>query len=354
MQANAADDSSSIVLRRQNTGIGKMYSEEDLESAVAAGVLTGEAAAAFRAHVAQRQNSSAVDEEHFRLVTGFNDIFVVIACALLLASLAGIGAAYSTFAGGAAVAAAAWLLAEFFTRRRRMALPSIVLLLAFVGGVFATLALLFGPKDPAGFAVASAVTAVAAWLHWRRFRVPITIAAGAAAAVGFLFALFLWSAPEAGKWLNALSLVAGFAVFATAMRWDATDTLRQTRRSDVAFWLHLLAAPLLVHPVFTLLGVTGGHADLGQALAVVVLYVAIALVSLAVDRRALMVSALTYVLFAFSALLKQYGVVSLSFAITAFAIGAALLLLSAFWHPTRAFVLGFLPQPLQQRLAPFR
>jgi len=61
-----------------------------------------------------------------------------------------------------------------------------------------------------------------------------------------------------------------------------------------------------------------------------------------------------YGAFAFSALLKQYGVVSLSFALTAFAIGAALLLLSAFWHPTRAFVLGFLPLPLQQRLAPFR
>ena len=111
---------------------------------------------------------------------------------------------------------------------------------------------------------------------------------------------------------------------------------------------------LLVHPIFTLLGVSGGHAGLAQALAVVALYVTIALVSLAVDRRALMVSALAYVLFAFSALLKQFGFVSLGFAITAFAIGAALLLLSAFWHPARAFVLGFLPPSLQQRLAPFR
>ncbi len=331
-----------------------MYSEDDLSSAVAAGVLTEASAEAFRAHVEQRQRSSAVDEEHFRLVTGFNDIFVVIACVLLLASLAGIGASYASHLGSAAVAVAAWLLAEFFTRRRRMALPSIILLLAFAGGVFSTVLLLVGTNDPVAYAVASAFAAVAAWLHWRQFRVPITIAAGVAAAVGCTFGLFLWMAPDAGKWLNALSLVAGIAVFAVAMRWDATDTLRQTRRSDVAFWLHLLAAPLLVHPVFTVLGVTGGHADLGQALAVVVLYVAIALVSLAVDRRALMVSALTYVLFAFSALLKQFGVVSLSFAITAFAIGAALLLLSAFWHPTRAYVLGFLPPSLQQRLAPFR
>jgi len=331
-----------------------MYSEDDLSSAVAAGVLTEASAEAFRAHVEHRQRSSAVDEEHFRLVTGFNDIFVVIACVLLLASLAGIGASYASHIGSAAVAVAAWLLAEFFTRRRRMALPSIVLLLAFTGAVFATILLVVGTNDPVAYAIASAVAALAAWLHWRRFRVPITIAAGVAAAVGCAFGLFLWVAPNAGIWLNLLSLIAGIAVFAAAMRWDATDTLRQTRRSDVAFWLHLLAAPLLVHPIFTVLGVTGGHADLGQALAVVVLYVAIALISLAVDRRALMVSALTYVLFAFSALLKQFGVVSLSFAITAFAIGAALLLLSAFWHPTRAYVLRFLPLALQQRLAPFR
>ena len=331
-----------------------MYSEDDLSSAVAAGVLTEASAEAFRQHVERRQRSSAVDEEHFRLVTGFNDIFVVIACVLLLASLAGIGASYASHVGSAAVAVAAWLLAEFFTRRRRMALPSIVLLLAFAGAVFATILLVVGTNDPVAYAIASAFAALAAWLHWRRFRVPITIAAGVAAAVGCAFGLFLWVAPNAGAWLNVLSLIAGIAVFTTAMRWDATDTLRQTRRSDVAFWLHLLAAPLLVHPIFTVLGVTGGHADLGQALAVVVLYVAIALISLAVDRRALMVSALTYVLFAFSALLKQFGVVSLSFAITAFAIGAALLLLSAFWHPTRAYVLGFLPLSLQQRLAPFR
>ena len=39
---------------------------------------------------------------------------------------------------GLFVAATAWGLAEFFTRKRRMALPSIILLLAFVGGVFET------------------------------------------------------------------------------------------------------------------------------------------------------------------------------------------------------------------------
>ncbi|MEO8346715.1 MAG: hypothetical protein ABI607_13570 [Betaproteobacteria bacterium] len=331
-----------------------MYSEEDLASAVAAGVMSDEAANALRAHVGQLRKAPAVDEEHFRLITGFNDIFVVIACALLLASLAGIGASFAAWFGALCVAVAAWLLAEFFTRKRRMALPSIVLLLAFVGGVVATVFFMLPTQSSGGFAAGSAIGAMAACLHWWRFRVPITVAAGAAAVVGCAFALLLQVLPQSSAWMNAVAFVAGLVVFGLAMRWDSSDTLRLTRRSDVAFWLHLLAAPLIVHPIFTALGVTHGQVNAGQAIAVVALYVAIALVSLAADRRALMVSALTYVLFAFSAVLQQVGVVSLGFAITALAIGAALLLLSAFWHPTRAWVLGFLPPGVQGRLAPFR
>jgi len=330
-----------------------MYTEEDIASAVAAGVLTDETAGAFRAHVAKLKSGPAVDEEHFRLVTGFNDIFVVIACLLLLASVAWIGATLVPWFGAVAVSTAAWALAEFFTRRRRMALPAIVLLLAFVSGILAAGVLFLG-KEPESIVVASALAAVAAWLHWLRFQVPITVASGAAAVVGCIVALLFSAVPEARNWTTAISLIAGIAVFALAMRWDATDTARRTRRSDVAFWLHLLAAPLLVHPVFASLGVLGGQTTLGQAIVVVVLYVAIALISLCIDRRALMVSALAYVLYTFSALLKLYGVVSLSFAITALVIGSALLLLSAFWHPSRAFVLRFFPLAIKTRLAPLR
>jgi hypothetical protein len=52
-----------------------MYSESDLEAAVAAGALTPDAANALRTYVAGTRTTPAVDEEHFRLLTGFNDIF---------------------------------------------------------------------------------------------------------------------------------------------------------------------------------------------------------------------------------------------------------------------------------------
>lgn len=326
-----------------------MYSEDELESAVQAGALSSEAAAAFRSHVAAIRATYVVDEEHFRLITSFNDVFVVIACALLLAAVAWIFGSVERSLGGLSVAITAWGLAEFFTRKRRMALPSIFLVFAFVGGVFASVFFL-RDNTPAAAAIAAASAGASAWLHWWRFHVPVTVAAGVASLVAIAFILLFEAVPEAKTWANAMSFVAGLLVFSLAMRWDGADPKRQTRKADVAFWLHLLAAPLIVHPMFQLLGVFGGEASIMQAVAVIVLYAAIGLVSLAVDRRALMVSALLYVLYAFSTLLQQFGVVSLSFAITALVIGSALLLLSAFWHSSRVRLLHLLPLWLRGKL----
>ena len=330
-----------------------MYNEEDLESAIEAKVFNKEDVAAFRRHVAQRKGMPAVDEEHFRLVTGFNDIFVVIACMLLLASVAWIGSTLAPWMASVSITITAWALAEFFVRKRRMALPAIVLLLAFVGGAFTTGPMLLGQASESVI-LGSIIAAIAAWLHWRRFQVPITVAAGAAAVAGIAMATLFYAFPEAVTWAHLIAFIAGIVIFTLAIHWDARDTTRQTRKSDVAFWLHLLAAPLLVHPIFTSLDVFGGQTSLGQAIPVLALYVVIALISLLIDRRALMVSALGYVLYAFSSLLELYGLVSLSFAITALVIGIALLLLSAYWHPCRHFILNYVPEAVQKRLAPLR
>src|SRR3982750_1574138 len=174
-----------------------MYSQQELDDAIASGVITAAAANALRAHVEAQRHSAIPDEEQFRLLTGFNDIFVSIAAAILLFAVGWIGQSIGqstgltldergpSFLAPLAVAATSWALALYFTARRRMALPSILLLLAFVGGVFATvlfaLILGVGPDSVENNnvmggilgAVAGAVAAGAAWLHWRRFRVPI-------------------------------------------------------------------------------------------------------------------------------------------------------------------------------------
>ena len=351
-----------------------MYTEDDLRTAVATGAISAQAADALRNSVRASREAPATDEEHFRLINSFNDIFVTIAAVLLLVAMAGIGQAFTPNLespppfSGMLIAAAAWGMAEYFTRKRRMALPSIVLLLAFVGGVFEMLLGFivmnfsgdgFEQNEVlAGLLLSSAalITAGAAWAHWKRFMVPITIAAGSAALAAFAIGLIataigLQRLDDPSQILMPLVFVAGLVVFAFAMRWDISDLGRDTRRSDVAFWLHLLAAPMIAHPLFHWLGVTGGeNIGIGAAVGVLVVYVALGLVALAIDRRALLVSALAYVLAALTFLFDRFGAVELNVALTALVIGSALLTLSAFWTPIRAMVVSMLPGNVQTRL----
>lgn len=328
-----------------------MYSEAELEAAVAEGAVSADSAAALRAFVARRRATPGADEEQFRLLTGFNDIFVTIATVLLLTSLAWL----IPGVGGFVVAAASWGLAEFFTRRRRMALPSIVLLLSWGGSAFyigmVLGAALFGNNNERmAVPLAASVTVAATWAHWLRFHVPITMAAGATAAIAAVISALAAASPALADRVTLMVLVGGLAMFALAMRWDMSDRDRVTRRSDVAFWLHLAAAPMIVHPVFALLGLLSSGASLDRAGVAFALYLGLAVVALAVDRRALLVSALFYVLYALSTLIRATGAVELSLSLTAVLVGAGLLLLSAFWRPARRAVLHLVPDGLRGRV----
>ena len=360
-----------------------MYTQQDLDDAVAAGALSADSATSLRQYMDAQRRSPSVDEEQFRLVTSFNDIFVSIAAAILLFAVGWIGQSIGQSLGliitdhgetgpsllaPLAVAVTAWGLAEVFTARRRMALPSILLLLAFVGGVLATTGFTlvqligadqFNNNDNQTLGaiivgVSAAVAAGAAWMHWRRFHVPITVAAGAGAVALLVMALIATvlkpDTTQAQHILLGFVLLLGIGMFLFAMWWDGTDPQRLTRRSDVAFWIHLLAAPMIVHPVFTLLGLTQGQITIAGGFAVLGLYVVLGITALAIDRRALLVSALAYVLYATTELFRQLGAVELSIALTLFVMGSALLMLSAYWHPARTLVVTRLPGALRSRL----
>ena len=350
-----------------------MYSDAEIESAIAAGTLTPEAAAGLRAHVSGLRNTATADEEQFRLVTGFNDIFVAIAGILVMVGAGWLGGSFAPSIGGVAVAAAAWGMAEFFTLRRRMALPSIIFFLGFVGGVYfaALLAYPTGNGNPwrwwmafspgaASFtfllaqAASAALVVAACWLHWQRFMVPITIATGVAAIARLAFTLIAVAAyPHLGEWLLFVVLAGGLGIFTYAMWWDMQDRARLTRRSDVAFWLHLVASPLIVHPLFMLMGLNIGTNGPGATVAAVmalVIYCLLALVALTVDRRAILVSALAYVLVAAVYLVSQIGASGAGFAVVIIIIGGSLLMLSAFWQTMRRALLPHLPDAIVDRV----
>ena len=234
------------------------FGRAELEAAVAKGVLDRNAADSLTEFLLQNREVAASDpdEERLRLITGFNDIFVTIGIALFLGALyylLGIG-----LNGSLGVAVASWGLAEVFTKRKRMALPSIVLLVTFVLSCAVSSWHFFAPDietsnfyDGKLHGISLGLAAVAAsTLHWFRFHVPITIAAFAAGLVAIATTL-VTSVNETliSTYPVAVFTPLGIAVFLAAMKFDMSDRNRVTQRTDIAFWLHLLAAPLIVHSI---------------------------------------------------------------------------------------------------------
>src|SRR5215207_6751034 len=103
------------------------FGRDELEAAVAKGVLDRSAADNLTEFLTQNRNAAASDpdEERLRLITGFNDIFVTIGIALFLGALGYLLSTYGGLVSSLGGAIAAWGLAEVFTKRKRMALPSI-------------------------------------------------------------------------------------------------------------------------------------------------------------------------------------------------------------------------------------
>ncbi|WP_430913337.1 hypothetical protein [Methylobacterium sp. sgz302541] len=340
-----------------------MVDADFLRRAVERGIVT-EVQAVALAGLGREMTSASPDftddDEHVRFLTGFADIFVTIGVLLVLTTVCSLAAETAgQTVGWISVAAIAWGLAELFSRRRRMALPSIVLLVAFVAGVFLASATLLGDRSflPARGAdvlpsLAAATAALAgAILHYRRFHVPITVAAGAAAAVAMVVLLGSAALPIlASRYLDVFLAVLGVAVFALAMRYDLSDPARVTRRSDVAFWLHMLAAPLIVHPVLGFLRPSMAQMSSGTAFAGLGLVLLLAFVALVTDRRAILVSGLVYASVALGTLIREVGFERKALPFSLLALGLFVLGLSVAWTPLRGAILRALPAPLAARL----
>jgi hypothetical protein len=352
-----------------------------LSAAIERGLLTPDQAERLRALEAELAPASALpaaalpdDDERLRFISGFGDIFVTIGLALFLGALSYFAdRQFETSGVWATMVAASWLLAEFFTRRQRMALPSIVLLLVFAVSVFMLCAAVADPltdsatgmalmlprlpmlpeiRDAMAVVIAGLGTLIAVALHYWRFRVPITPAAGAAALIAVVIGLVGALDPDLAETIiSPLLLACGLAVFALAMRFDLSDPQRLTRRTDIAFWLHMLAAPLIVHPLIRgFLWADGTPDETGAAWPMLATFAVLGLVAVLVDRRALLVSGLAYAGIAFASLVRDSGVAGSSTPLTILVLGAFILLISALWHPLRRAVLALLPAGLARRL----
>jgi hypothetical protein len=160
--------------------------------------------------------------------------------------------------------------------------------------------------------------------------------------------LRLMPAAQATRWV---ALGCGVLAFIAAMACDMRDPRRERLVADCGFWLHVAAAPLIVHALFTD-RLTGPGAQTGALITLVGLLV-LTLISLVIDRRALIVAALTYagglILYA----MRQRIDVDEAAIATLATLGAVVVLLGFAWVPLRRLMLRILPLgPLARRLPP--
>jgi len=369
-----------------------MLEENDLDAAVSEGIITAEQMEKLRAFAGSRRLAAdRVDDERFRFMRGFNDFFFAVGIVLFAA-----GMIY--FAGfdlirNLVAAAIIWGLAEFLVGRMRLVLPGILLAFLFSFFVFrstqpnwalvahftglpfhpavrssADVNWIVGFTDPIVVAGRALGATLAAAVFYLRFRLPfalLLIAGGVVLFVAMIVSSILLPGPMTH---SLMLLVCGLAVFAAAMAYDLSDRMRLTRSSDCAFWLHLLAAPLIVHSLIRLLlpPITPGApvgAPFGlamtpsSAITIFVIVACLAAIAILIDRRALLVSALTYLGVAIgytltNAVHADTGNRPVIFFATVLILGAMVLALGVGWQPLRRLFLGLFSAGLVSRLPP--
>ncbi len=342
------------------------FTEQDLRDAVRDGAVSQSAAEAFRSYMVSR--SGHADEEEFHLYKGFNDVFVALASVLLFSGIIWFSGDLGVITACLLLMAVAVVLSEYFTLRKRLALSSIlyvlVLSIAPAAGISAAfwgdawmgshVVMVMDTSHKMGTLAALLCGGLAAALFWWRYRVPIAVAVtvfflGATLWYAWVSFLSPFDTPFVGA--NIVLFVLGIATFAFAMYWDVGDPDRTSLPSDVAFWLHLVAAPSIAHPVFWWVQSGNSATDWLEATAVVGCYLCLACVAVIVNRRAIMVAATAYLVGAVAWYFEELSTLY-SVAIALLLIGSLFLAMAVWWSTIRAALIRYLPDSVRGLVAP--
>jgi hypothetical protein len=347
-----------------------MFDRADLKAAIEAGAISADNAARLEAFLKARSDPDrGLDSENLRFLTNFNDVFLAIGMAILVVGVSVLSGTIFGEAFGASrmtvvltplpVLATAWALAEYFCGRRRLLLPSMVLAVTICASAAVAVTGLLIPDEggnvfsrdfddtlaSVGYAGFGA-SALAALAIFYRFRLPFSLFLAALSVAGVFYTGVARLAGESAIFGGVATLIAGLATLATAIWFDARDPQRASISSDCAFWLHMAAAPQIMLGLRGLILGSGFMPDgAGDALAMLAALVAFGVLSLALNRRALIVSGLISFIAALGVLVEGVGGGEANtLMLTALIVGGAIVLLGGGWRTARRFVLKLFPQ----------
>lgn len=318
------------------------------------------------------------DSEMPRFIRGFHDILITIGVLIGVFGLWGIGTAY-------AVIPVILILSELLVRRQRLALPAVVLTVLLFSATLVILEQHLTVFDANGYAAGDyfeneSLTSFfyvlpipfVLGLYYSRYKVPLALA-GAIFAGGTTILLsiqlimsvashqphFVEKHPQIFIVMVFLTAV---AIFLRALRMDFRDPLRLTRRSDVAFWLHLMAAPTLLYSTLSLVFMDdvskvldSGNMNTSQAIIVLVIVAIFMKIGLLLDRRAFVTAGLLSLGLAIWSIFEKNSFSgTISFYVIPIIIGILVLSLGMGWPHIRRLMFRFLPEIVTKKLPPLR
>ncbi|MDH5445565.1 MAG: hypothetical protein OEY52_08395 [Gammaproteobacteria bacterium] len=309
-----------------------MINKSQLKQAVAQGIINQQQMDALIT-LTQQSSQHHSGEEHLRFVRGFGDVFITLGILLVAISFnfTGLSGYYYGVPIGIFILAAEWLV-----RVRKLSLPGMAILICIIYFVNALFTELGQEKSFYNLGLITA-TSLAFYL---RYKMPFSLLPTAGSIIVMLIYTIGIDIIQQPYLLSLMGLM----VFSMAMWFDARDTQRQNYLSDSAFWLHLLAAPLIAHGVMIVLVMAepGSLLAVNRNLFIISFFVLFFLIALFIDRRALLISSTVYAIYAITQLASgQFADVQSLIAFVFMAFGIFVVLFGTYWYKVRNLLFGW-------------
>ena len=283
-------------------------------------------------------------EEPLKFIRSFGDVFITLGIVLLVVAINMLplsGYLYWIPVAGFV------LVAEWLVRVRRLALPGIAILISIL--YFVNKAIAFDHEDASilGLGTLSLVSL----LFYLRYKMPFSLlplTTGLVAIVIIQIGVDVIQQP-------LIFIGLGLLVFVAAMWFDIHDTARVSHLSDSAFWLHLLASPLIVHGsmMSLLFSQQQWIQAIDKELIIIALFAVFLLLALLLDRRAMLVSTQLYMIYALTQILEgQLDSTRNVLFYVLMALGFVVIFFGTYWYKTRRLLFGFMTGSVPGRYLP--
>ena len=348
--------------------------KRDIQEAVARRIIDEKQGIGFINLIRKRNgflHSIKEKDEPFEMFRGFAEIQIALG---LVIFLLGIGLLPSSgeniFFIPVLVIFLSWLFSHYFTLKRRMKLPSMMLASVFAVSLIDLMMVISGEVldksnlfSSVNFLALGLIGVLGMGLYFYKFRLPFAI---------FILGLFGFVIMMSTAYMidgkNVLefsfsilfdlresavfafgSLFFGLLAFSFGIYFDIKDPYRVSRFSQTGFWMHVLAAPLIVNTFLSTAYNIGG--TLGYLLSFL-LFGIISFISLVIDRRSFLTAGLGYLtMIVWSAI--KYLTPDLNFVMTMIVLGVVVTALGSWWGHLRTWIMLLLPEfPLKGRLPP--